>query len=391
MKIVIPKETRAGERRVALVPESCKKLIQAGYVISVERGAGEAAFYPDDVYHEVGCNVEHDPEAMIGSAELVLKVNPPAIDTASRNEVEWMKPGTVFLASLMPLRYLEVVRQLATRKITAFSTDAIPRITRAQSMDTLSSMASIIGYKGVLLAAAELGKYFPMFMTAAGTVFPAKVFVIGAAVSGLQAIATARRLGASVTATDVRPEVKEQIESLGAKYIGIELKESASAGGGYAKELSAEDKLQQRKLLAEQCAAVDIVITTALIGGVFAPKLITAEMVSQMRPGSIIIDLGADGGGNCELSRPGETVMTQGVKIIAPLNLPSTLPTHASLLFSRNLTAFVQAFTKDKKFQLDLSEEIQKGSLITHGGEILNVRTQKALKDALKTTRSEVS
>ena len=364
---------------MALVPESCKKLAQAGYSISIEKGAGAPAFYTDDTYREAGCSVENDPKLMIGSADIVLKVNPPSIG-ANRNEVEWMKPGAVLLASLMPLRNLDAMRALAARKITAFSTDAIPRITRAQAMDTLSSMANIAGYKGVLIAASELGKYFPMFMTAAGTVFPAKVFVVGAAVAGLQAIATARRLGANVTATDVRPEVKEQIESLGAKYIGIELKETASAGGGYAKELSEQDKIRQKELLAEQCAAVDVVITTALIGGVFAPKLITAEMVKKMRPGSVIVDLGADGGGNCELSKPGEAVIADNVKIIAPLNLPSAMPTHASLLFSRNLTAFVSAFTKDKAFRLDLSDDIQKGSIITHEGEVLNLRVKEALK-----------
>jgi len=373
---------RPGERRVALVPESCKKLAQAGYTISVEMGAGEAAFYPDDAYREVGCVVEHDPASMIGSADIVLKVNPPSLGTAGRNEIEWMKPSTILLASLMPLRHLDVMHALAVHKITAFSTDAIPRTTRAQAMDTLSSMANITGYKGAIIAAAELGKYFPMFMTAAGTVFPAKVFIVGAAVAGLQAIATARRLGANVTATDVRPEVKEQIESLGAKYVGIELKKSASVGGGYAGELSEEDKLRQTELLAEQCAAVDIVITTALIGGVFAPKLITAKMVSKMRPGSVIVDLGADGGGNCELSKPGETVIIGGVKIVAPLNLPSTMPVHASLLFSRNLTAFVQAFTKDKTFQLDLSDDIQKSSIITYEGEVVNQRTKEVLSKA---------
>ena len=381
MHIALLKETRPGERRVALVPESCKKLIQAGYAISIEKGAGEAAFYPDEEYRKVGCTVENDPLTLIKSADLILKVNPPTLDSENRNEIAWMKPGTVLLASLMPLRHLNVVQLLATHKITSFSTDAIPRTTRAQSMDTLSSMANIVGYKGVLIAASELSKYFPMFMTAAGTVFPAKVFVIGAAVAGLQAIATARRLGANVTATDVRPEVKEQIESLGAKYVGIELKESAVAGGGYAKELSQEDKLRQQELLINHCATVDVVITTALIGGVFAPKLITAAMVNTMHPGSLIVDLGAEGGGNCELSKLGETIMTdKGVKIIAPLNLPSTMPSHASLLFSRNLTAFVQAFTKDKKFQLDPSDDIQKGSMITHNGEVLHVRTQEALK-----------
>jgi NAD(P) transhydrogenase subunit alpha len=378
MNIAVPKETRSGERRVALVPESCKKLIQAGYTVTIEAGAGASAFYPDEAYRAAGAAVEPDPAALLSSADLVLQVNAPAL-SAGRNEVEWMRPGTVWLGSLMPLRNLDAVRALAARKVTAFATDAIPRTTRAQSMDTLSSMNNIIGYKGVLLAANELNKYFPMLMTAAGMVPPAKVFVIGAAVAGLQAIATARRLGASVSATDVRPEVKEQIESVGAKYIGIELKESASAGGGYAKELSAEDQARQRELLVEQCAAVDVVITTALIGGVYAPRLITAEMVAKMRPGSLIVDLAAEGGGNCELSRPGETVDVNGVRILAPLNIPSSMPLHASLLFSRNLLSFLQAFTADKAFKLDLADDIQQGALITHNGDVLHGRTRDAL------------
>ncbi|HYS03604.1 MAG TPA: Re/Si-specific NAD(P)(+) transhydrogenase subunit alpha [Candidatus Dormibacteraeota bacterium] len=380
MRIAVPKETRPGERRVALAPDSCKKLVQAGYAISLESGAGDAAFLPDDAFREAGAAVETDAAAMVGSADIVLHVNPPAADGAVRDEIPWMRPGTILLGSLMPLRNPEVVRTLAARRITAFSTDAVPRTTRAQSMDTLSSMANITGYKGVLLAATELGKYFPMFMTAAGTVFPARVFIIGAAVAGLQAIATARRLGANVFATDVRPEVKEQIESLGAKYVGVELKESASAGGGYARELSEADKVRQRELLAEQCALADIVITTALIGGVTAPKLITAAMVKRMRPGSIIVDLGADGGGNCEVSRLGESILVNGVRIMAPLNLPATMPTHASLLFSRNLAAFILTFTKDKSFVLDLSDDIQKASIITREGEILHSRTKEALQ-----------
>jgi NAD(P) transhydrogenase subunit alpha len=240
-------------------------------------------------------------------------------------------------------------------------------------------MANIAGYKGVLLAAAQLPKYFPMLMTAAGMVRPARVFVVGAAVAGLQAIATARRLGANVVATDVRPEVKEQIESVGAKYVGIELKADASAGGGYAKELSEEDKARQRELLAEQIAQADVVITTALIGGVFAPRLVTAEMVRSMRPGAVLVDLAADGGGNCELSRPGETVSVGGVTIVAPLNLAATMPADASLLFSRNLTAFVQAFTKDKAFQLDFNDDIQQGAVITHAGEVKHARVRDAL------------
>lgn len=380
MKIAVPKETRPGERRVALVPESCKKLVQAGYAVAIEAGAGATAFYSDDAYRQAGATVESDAQALLGSADFVCKVNAPT-NADGRNEIGWMRPGAFLLGALMPLRNLDVAQALAAQKITAFSTDAIPRTTRAQAMDTLSSMASISGYKGVLLAADALNKYFPMLTTAAGMVFPAKVFVIGAAVAGLQAIATARRLGSNVFATDVRPEVKEQIESVGAKYVGIELKQDAAAGGGYAKELSEEDKLRQRELLVEQCAIVDVVITTALIGGVFAPKLVTAEMVRRMQPGSVIVDLAAEGGGNCELSKPGETVVDSGVTILAPLNLPATMPTHASLLFSRNLTAFLTTFTKEKAFVLDQADDIQQGSLITHDGAVVNMRVRDAIQN----------
>ena len=381
MHIGVLKETSPGERRVALVPESSKKLIQLGYSITIEAGAGESAGFPDSAYRETGAAVESDPAAVLQASDLVLKVNPP-VPRDGRHEVDWMRPGSVYLGSLMPLRTLETVRLLATHRVTAFATDAIPRTTRAQSMDTLSSMANIAGYKGALLAATELNKYFPMLMTAAGMVPPAKVFVIGAGVAGLQAIATARRLGANVFATDVRPEVKEQIESVGAKYVGIELGESAAAGGGYAKELSEADRRRQSELLAAQVTQSDAVITTALIGGVFAPRLISAAMVRSMRPGSVIVDLAADGGGNCELSRPGETVVDGGVSILAPLNLAATMPLHASLLFSRNLTAFVQAFTKDKTFQLDLTDDIQQGAVITHEGTVKHQRTQEALQKA---------
>ena len=380
VRIVVPRETAPGERRVALVPESCKKLIQAGYEIAIESGAGDAAGFPDSSYTDAGAAVVSDPAALLGSADIVLKVTAPSVaNGAGRDEIAWMKPGAIYVGSLMPLRNLRAVRALASRNITAFATDAIPRTTRAQSMDTLSSMANLGGYKGVLLAAVELNRYFPMLTTAAGMVFPAKVFVIGAGVAGLQAIATARRLGANVVATDVRPEVKEQIESVGAKYVGIELKESAAAGGGYAKELSEDDRRRQAELLAAECAQSDVVITTALIGGVFAPKLISADTVRKMKPGSVIVDLGADGGGNCELSAPGATVNVGGVTIIAPLNLPSTVPYHASLLFSRNLTSFLTAFTKDKTFHLDFNDDIQQGAVITHGGEVKNARTRDAL------------
>src|SRR4030095_13351851 len=359
-------------------------------------GAGDDAVFSDAAFAEVAAVLDADPAALAVSSDLLLKVTAPTVGIlgadlsaeaegakaearqreGGRNEVGWMRPATIYLGSLMPLRNLDAVRALAARKITAFATDAIPRTTRAQAMDTLSSMANISGYKGVLLAAVELNRYFPMLMTAAGMVRPAKVFVIGAGVAGLQAIATAKRLGANVVATDVRPEVKEQIESVGAKYVGIELAQSATAGGGYARELSEEDKQRQRELLAQQCAQSDVVITTALIGGVTAPRLITAEMVHAMKPGSIIVDLAADGGGNCELSRPGERISVDGVTILAPLNLAATLPTHASLLFSRNLTAFLLAFTKDGAFQIDLADDIQQGSLITHQGEIRHERTR---------------
>ena len=383
MKIAVPKETAAGERRVALVPESAKKLIQSGYQIAVESTAGDPAGFPDTAYRDVGVTIAHDRAALLGSADLVLKVTAPAV-AGLLDEVAAMKSGAIYLGSLMPLRHLDAVRALAARRITAFATDAIPRTTRAQSMDTLSSMASISGYKGVLLGAVELNRYFPMLTTAAGMVFPAKVFVIGAGVAGLQAIATARRLGANVVATDVRPEVKEQIESVGAKYVGIELEESAAAGGGYAKELSDEDRQHQSQLLALECAQSDVVVTTALIGGVFAPRLISSDVVKTMKPGSIIVDLAADGGGNCELSKPGETVQAGGVTILAPVNLAATMPYHASLLFSRNLTSFVQAFTKDKAFQLDFEDDIQKGAVITHAGEVTHARTREALVKALR-------
>ena len=375
MHIAIPRETAPGERRVALVPESCKKLIQAGYEIAVEAGAGSIAGFADDDYRAVNAAIERDRARLLAAGDLILKITAPTAD-----EIAAMRAGTVYLGSLMPLRHLEAVRDLAARKITAFATDAIPRTTRAQSMDTLSSMANISGYKGVLLAAADLNRYFPMLMTAAGMVAPAKVFVIGAGVAGLQAIATAKRLGAHVVATDVRPEVKEQIESVGAKYVGIELKESAAAGGGYARELSDEDKARQAQMLADECAQSDVVITTALIGGVFAPRLISADVVRRMKAGTVIVDLAADGGGNCELAKPGETVDVNGVTILAPLNLASSVAYHASLLFSRNLTAFLLAFTKDKTFVLDQADDIQAGALVTHDGAVVSMRVREALQ-----------
>ncbi len=378
MKIAVVRESHAWERRVALVPESCAKLVQAGFSVALEGGAGASAGYDDEAYVAADTVIETDPRALVESADILLKINPPS-NTRERSEIDWINPSTVIVASLMPLRHPREMKALAKTGAIAFSTDAIPRTTRAQGMDTLSSMSSISGYKGVLLAAAELPRYLPMLSSAAGTVFPARVFVIGAAVAGLQALATAKRLGATVTATDVRPEVKEQIESVGARYVGIELEEDASAGGGYAKELSEQDRERQRDMLVDEVARSDVVITTALIGGVFAPKIVTSEMVRSMRPGSIIVDLAADGGGNCEDAVPGEAVDVEGVRLIAPLNLPATMPEHASLLFSRNVAHFIETFSDEGTFEVDTQDEIQAGCLIARDREIVHERTREAL------------
>lgn len=375
MKIAIPTETRSGEHRVALVPESVKKLTKAGVSVAVQGGAGAASFFSDEDFRAAGATVETDVATLLGSADFVMRVQPPSPGP----EIDQMRPGSMLMATLMPLRNLETIKALAQRKISAFSTDCVPRTTRAQSMDILSSMANIAGYKAVLIGAMELSKYFPMFMTAAGTIFAARVFVIGAGVAGLQAIATAKRLGATVEATDTRPACKEQVESVGGRFVGVDTGEAAQDARGYAKELSADFYKKQGELIADRCAAADVVITTALIGGYKAPKLISAEMVAKMKPGSVIIDLAAEGGGNCELTKPGETSIAHGVKICAPLNLPSTMPLHASTLFSRNLTAFVLEFWKDGKFNFDLNDDIIKGALVTHEGAVVNGPTRDAL------------
>ncbi len=380
MKIGVPREILEGETRVALVPETCKKLTKAGVEVLVERNAGAAAFFYDNQYTDAGATIADSPEAVYGEADFVLKVRPPQFNEAlGKHEVDMMRAGAILLATLLPVRNVEVVQKLAERKITAFSTDCIPRTTRAQPMDTLSSMANIAGYRSVLIAAQHLPKYFPMFMTAAGTVFAAKVFVIGAGVAGLQAIATAKRLGATVTATDTRPVVQEQVESLGAKFVGV-VAEEAQDERGYARELSEEFYRKQAELIAEQCRTNDAVITTALIGGVKAPRLITEEMVKNMQPGSVIVDLASEAGGNCELTEPGQTVVRHNVTICGPLNLPATMPVHASLLYSRNLTSFVLEFWKDGKFDLDLEDEILKGALVTHDGQIVHEGVRQILE-----------
>jgi NAD(P) transhydrogenase subunit alpha len=381
MMIGIPREIRADEHRVALVPESCRKLVKAGLEIVVERGAGERSFFPDEAYREAGARIEPQVGTLLGSVDCILKVQPPVRNPAlDVHEASLIRNGALLVSSLVPARDLEAIGLLAQAGVTAFSTDLIPRISRAQAMDVLSSMASLAGYRAVLLAAVALPKYVPMLMTAAGTVLPAKVFVIGAGVAGLQAIATARRLGAVVEATDTRAAVKDEIESLGARFVGVETSEDAQDAGGYAKELSADFYRKQAELIGRHCASADIVITTALVGGTKAPRLITREMVGRMRPGSVIVDLAAPGGGNCELSEAGRTVVKQAVTILAPLNLPSEMPQHGSLLLSRNLTAFVLAFYRDGRFAVDLEDEILKGATITHEGRVLHPAAARALK-----------
>lgn len=374
MKLVVLREVREGETRVALVPESVKKLVQKGAVVTVETGAGERATFSDAAFIEAGASVERDRTALLSSADFLLAIHaPPAADIAH------LRHDVLVLATLLPARNAESVRAMSLRKLSAFSTDCIPRTTRAQTMDTLSSMANIAGYKAVLIAANECARYFPMFMTAAGTVFAARVFIIGAGVAGLQAIATAKRLGAQVEATDTRLSVKEQIESLGGRFVGVQGAEDAQTTSGYAKELSAEFQQKQADLIAEKCTAADAVITTALIGGVKAPRLIHAATVARMKPGSVIVDLAAEAGGNCELTQPGATTVHNGVKICAPLNLPASMPYHGSTLYSRNLTAFLLEFWKDNQFQLKLEDEIIRGALVTHGGEVLHAGARAAL------------
>jgi len=381
VRIAVPKETRALERRVALDPDACRRLVEAGLEVQVEAGAGASACFPDEAFAQAGAALVPDADRLLAGADCLLKVQAPGFRADGSFEADGLRPGALLLGSLFPTRHPEAMARLAERGITAFSTDCLPRSTRAQAMDTLSSMANLAGYKGALLAAQELPKVFPMFMTAAGTLHQAKVFVIGAGVAGLQAIATARRLGASVTGTDVRPGVKEQIESVGARFIGLDLGPAAGAGGGYAAALSAADRARQARLLAAHCAQVDAVITTALIGGVVAPTLLDETILRTMRPGSVVVDLAADGGGNCTLSRLGGRVEAGGVTILAPLNLAATLPVHASQLFGRNLANFLLAFWDREADALDLAweDDLLKASVITHAGRVLHGPTREAL------------
>jgi len=371
VKVAIPKERAPDERRVALVPDTAAKLIAAALEVSVEAGAGAGAYIPDDAYEKAGVKVVNGAETLLADAGAVLKVQAPSVA-----EVSLLTSGSVLISFLQPATQADIVKALAKRGVTAFSLELVPRISRAQSMDALSSQASAAGYKAVLMAAERLGKFFPMMMTAAGTVAPARVLVMGAGVAGLQAIATARRLGAVVSAYDVRPAVKEEVHSLGATFIELEL-ESQQGEGGYAREQSEEFLRKQRELIGEHVAKSDVVITTAAVPGRRAPMLVTGDMVKAMRPGSVIIDLAAETGGNVELTQEGKDVDVAGVTIMGTRNVPSTMPLATSQLFARNVMNLLLHLVKDGAIALDFEDEITKGSCVTHGGEIVNERAKQ--------------
>lgn len=361
MKFGVPKETVAGERRVALIPDTVAKLVKDGQEAVVEPEAGLAAGFTDTAYRTAGASLG-DPWA----ADLVCKVQKP-----SPAEVAKLREGAALVGQLQAATSADLLKQLAQRRITAFSLELLPRITRAQAMDVLSSQATAAGYKAVLLAAETVPKFFPMLVTAAGTLSPARVLVLGAGVAGLQAIATARRLGAIVSAFDVRAAVKEQVESLGAKFLAMEEKVEAEGTGGYAKELSEDQHRRELEFLAKSVKDQDVVITTAAIPGKRAPILVTRAAVDGMRPGSVIVDLAAETGGNCELTEAGKTVDHQGVTILGPINLPATLPLHASQMYARNVWSFLTHIVKEGKLQLDFTDEITKGTCVTHDGKVL--------------------
>jgi len=373
VKVAIPKELAPDERRVALVPDTATKLKAASLDVSVEAGAGAGAYISDDAYEAAGVKVVKTAATLLADADAVLKVQAP-----STEEVDLLKSGSVLISFLQPASQADVVKALAKRGVTAFSLELLPRISRAQSMDALSSQASAAGYKAVLMAAGRLGKFFPMMMTAAGTVAPARVLVMGAGVAGLQAIATARRLGAIVSAYDVRPAVKEEVQSLGATFIELAL-ESQQGEGGYAREQSEEFLRKQRDLIGEHVAKSDVVITTAAVPGRRAPLLVTGDMVKAMRPGSVIVDLAADTGGNVELTQAGKDLDVGGVTIIGTRNVPSTMPLHASQLFARNVMNLLLHLVKDGAITLDFQDEITKGSCVTHGGAIVNERAKQLI------------
>ena len=376
MKVAIPKERADDEHRVALTPDTATKLEAASLEVSVESGAGAGAYLTDEAYEKAGVKIVKGADSLLKDADAVLKVQAPGA-----SEIGLLKSGSVLISFLQPATQADIVRALAKRGVTAFSLELLPRISRAQSMDALSSQASAAGYKAVLMAAGRLGKFFPMMMTAAGTVAPARVLVMGAGVAGLQAIATARRLGAVVSAYDVRPAVKEEVQSLGATFIELAL-ESQQGEGGYAREQSAEFLRKQRELIGEHVAKSDVVITTAAVPGRKAPLLVTGEMVKGMRPGSVIVDLASETGGNVELTQAGKDVDVAGVTILGTRNVPSTMPLATSQLFARNVANLLLHMVKDGAVTLDFEDEITKGSCVTHGGEIVNERARQLLEPA---------
>ncbi len=374
IRVCVPKEIRAGEQRVALVPDVVKKLNTIGVSVSLQSGAGELAGHGDSDYP---ADIVSDVDALYSSADIVLTVNP-----LQDAQIDKLKDGSILIGYLNPWSDTDRFKRLKEKNISAFAMELIPRISRAQAMDALSSQASIAGYKAVLLASTLLGRFFPMLTTAAGTVRPSKVLVIGAGVAGLQAIATARRLGAIVEGYDVRAAVKDQVESLDAKFVDIDIR--AECTGGYARELTAGEKAQQQAILAKHVAAADVLITTAAIPGRPSPKIISREMVESMKGGSVIVDLAAEGGGNCELTQPDQTILHNRVKIYGPINVPSTVSGHASELYAKNLLNLLTLMIKDGQIHIDLEDQILKDSLITHGGAIVNAGIRDKVEGGAK-------
>jgi H+-translocating NAD(P) transhydrogenase subunit alpha len=380
MIIVVPKETSPNERRVALTPLAAAKLIKRGHEVRIQAGAGEAAGYPDDQYREKNVAIVQDRAELIRGGNVVLQVRTPGANPQQGSQdLEHLREGQILIGLAEPLLAAEQAKQLAERGVTLFALELIPRITKAQAMDVLSSQANLAGYKAVITAAQTLGKIFPLMMTAAGTLRPARVFVVGAGVAGLQAIATAKRLGALVQAFDVRPVVKEQVESLGARFVQIEVA-AAEGTGGYAKEQSEEQIRRQQELMSRVVAESDVVITTALIPGRPAPKLVTRAMVEQMPPGSVIVDLAAERGGNCELTQPGETITHGGVMIVGDDNLVSAVAQHASAMYANNIVAFLEHLLgKKQSIELDRADAITAGTLVCTGGEIVHPQLREKL------------
>ncbi|MEW6161807.1 MAG: Re/Si-specific NAD(P)(+) transhydrogenase subunit alpha [Nitrospirota bacterium] len=380
MKLGVVKETFLGERRVAVIPQNVANLKKLGLDVVVQSGAGLGAFISDGDYKKAGAEVVSSREEVLRNADIVCYVRGPGADKNNLSDLNVIKKGATLIGMMEPLANPDIIQKVAESGIIAFALELMPRITRAQSMDVLSSMATIAGYRAVIVAADIYSKIFPMMMTAAGTLFPAKVFIIGAGVAGLQAIAVAKKLGASVEAYDVRPEVKEQVQSLGAKFIelGLEIEE-VSDKSGYAKAMSEEFYKKQREVMLKVIEASNIVITTASVPGKKAPVLVTEEMVKRMKPGSVVVDLAAEKGGNCELTRPGEIVDYNGVKIVGLVNAPSDVPVHASQMYSNNIKNFLQIIVKDGQLRIDTSDEIVKGTLVTQNGEIISDIVKQAL------------